>query len=77
MQQHALYLKDLKYFSYLKKQTTNVNTICGGAKLIKYSEIAYIILLRGTKFVIKDALYSEKSQQNLLSFKKNKIVTYR
>ena len=62
-------LKILTYFSYLKRQTTSVSTICGNAKLIEGSEIAHIILPKGTKLVIEEALYSEKSQRNLLSFK--------
>ena len=62
-------LKDLKFFSYLKKQTTNVNTICGSAKLIEDSGKAHIISPKGTNFVIDDKLYFEKSQRNLFSFK--------
>ena len=61
-------LTDLKYFSYLKKQTANVSTICGSAKLIEDSRKAHIISPRGTNFVIDDKLYFEKSQRNLLSF---------
>ena len=48
-------LKDLKYLSCFKKQTTNVNTIYGNTKLIEGFGIAHIILPRGTKFVIYDA----------------------
>ena len=62
-------LKDLKYISCSKKQTINVNTIYGSAKLIEGFGIAHIIFPRGIKFVIDDALYSERSQRNLLSFK--------
>ena len=62
-------LKNLTYFSYLKRQTTSVSTICGNAKLFEGSGIAHIILPKGAKLVIEEALYSEKSQQNLLSFK--------
>ena len=62
-------LKNLTYFSYLKRQTTSVSTICGNAKLIEGSGRAHIILPKGTKLVIEEALYSEKSQRNLLSFK--------
>ena len=42
-------LKDFKYFSYLKKQTTNVNSICDSAKLIEGFERTDIILPRGNK----------------------------
>ena len=62
-------LKNLTYFSYLKRQTTSVGTICGNAKLIEGSGRAHIILPKGTKLVIEEALYFEKSQRNLLSFK--------
>ena len=62
-------LKNLTYFSYLKRQTTSVSTICGNAKLIEGSGRAHTILPKGTKLVIEEALYSEKSQRNLLSFK--------
>ena len=34
---HTNILTDLKYFSYLKMQTTNVNTIYSSAKLIEGS----------------------------------------
>ena len=54
-------LKNLTYFSYLKRQTTSVSTICGNAKLIEGSGRAHIILSKGTKLVIEEALYSEKS----------------
>ena len=62
-------LKNLTYFSYLKRQTTSVSTICGNAKLIEGSGGAHIILPKGTKLVIEEAIYSEKSQRNILSFK--------
>ena len=62
-------LKYLKYSSYLKKKTTNVSTICGSVKLIEGSGRDHIILPRRKKFVIDDALHSEKSQRNLLIFK--------
>lgn len=62
-------LKDKKYFSYLIRQATNVNTICGSTKIIEGFGKAYILLLGGTKLEINDALYSPKSQRNLLSFK--------
>ena len=50
-------------------QTTNFSTIYGSPHPIKGFGIAHIILPRGTKFVIDDALYSEKSQRYLMSFK--------
>ena len=62
-------LKNLTYFSYLKRQTASVSTICGNAKLIEGSGRAHIILPKGTKLVIEEVLYSKKPQRNLLSFK--------
>ena len=46
-----------------------MNTISGSAKLIEGSGRANILLPGGTKIHIYDALYSTKSQRNLLSFK--------
>ncbi|KAL1134595.1 hypothetical protein V6Z11_A12G113600 [Gossypium hirsutum] len=48
---------------------THVNRILGASKLIEGYGRATILLPKGTKFVIDDALYSTKSQRNLLSFK--------
>ncbi|KAB2057386.1 hypothetical protein ERO13_A11G154025v2 [Gossypium hirsutum] len=47
----------------------HVNTISGSSKLIEGSRKAIKLLPKGTKFIIDDALYSTKSQRNLLSFK--------
>ncbi|TYJ01433.1 hypothetical protein E1A91_A13G153100v1 [Gossypium mustelinum] len=54
----------------------NVNTIPGSSKLIEGSRRAVIILPKGTKFIIDDALYSTKSQRNLLSFKDIRLNGY-
>ena len=62
-------LGDKKYFSNLTLVLFNVQTISGPVDLIKCSERATIVLPNGTKFQIDDALYSNKSNQNLLSFK--------
>ena len=62
-------IKDKKYFSSLIMQEANVNTISGIAKIIEGSGRANIMLSGGTKFHINVALYSPKSQRNLLSFK--------
>ena len=62
-------LKDKKFFSFLIMQGSDVNTISSSAKLIEGSGRANILLPRGTKIHIDDALYSTKSQRNLLSFK--------
>ena len=57
------------YFSYLTLQDAIVHTISGSAKLIEGSERATIMLPCGTKVDINKALYSLKSQRNLLGFK--------
>ena len=60
---------DKKYFSTFTLAQSNVHTISGPVDLIKGSRRATIILPKGTKFQIEDALYSNKSSRNLLSFK--------
>ncbi|KAG4215690.1 hypothetical protein ERO13_A01G192450v2 [Gossypium hirsutum] len=55
----------------------HVNTISGSSKLIEGSGRAIILLPKGTKFIIDDALYSTKSQRNLLSFKDIRLNGYR
>ncbi|TYJ14716.1 hypothetical protein E1A91_A10G135800v1, partial [Gossypium mustelinum] len=46
------------------------------SKLIQGSRRAIILLPKGAKFVIDDALFSTKSQRNLLSFKDIRINEY-
>ena len=60
---------DKKYFSNFTLAKSNVHTISGPVDMIKGSRIATIILPKGTKFQIEDALYSNKSSRNLLNFK--------
>ena len=62
-------LHDNKYFSNLILVQYKVNTIPSPINLIKDSERATIILPSGTQFQITDALYSDASNRNLLSFK--------
>ena len=62
-------LRDNKYFSNLTLVLFNVQTISGLVNLIKGSGRATIVLPNGTKFQIDDAIYSNKSNRNLLSFK--------
>ena len=62
-------LRNKKYFQYLILKKASVNTISGSSNLIEGSERANIILPKGTKFCIDDALYSSKSRRNLISFK--------
>ena len=60
-------LREKKYFSIFTLAQSNVHIISGPVDLIKGG--ATIILPKGTKFQIEDALYSNKSSRNLLSFK--------
>ena len=62
-------LKDKNYFQILKLCKANVNTISSSSNLIECSGRAIIMLPKGTKLCIYDALYSSKSSRNLLSFK--------
>ncbi|KAG4205290.1 hypothetical protein ERO13_A04G095084v2 [Gossypium hirsutum] len=54
----------------------HVNIILGSSKLIEGFGRAIILLTKGTKFFIDDALYSTKSQRNLLSFKYIRLNRY-
>ena len=62
-------LKSKMHFSYLTLQDAVVHTISRSAKLIEGSGRATIMLPCGTKVDINKALYSLKSQRNLLGFK--------
>ena len=62
-------LRDKKYFSNFTLAQSNVHTILGPVNLIKGFGKATIILPKGTKLKIEDALYFNKSSRNLLSFK--------
>ena len=62
-------LGDQKYFSHITLVEANVNTITGPANLIYGSGRATIMLPCGTIFYINNALYSVRSQRNLLNFK--------
>ena len=62
-------MRDKKYFSNFTLAQSNVHTISGPVNLINGSGKATIILPKGTKLQIEDALYSNKSSRNLLSFK--------
>ncbi|KAB2062525.1 hypothetical protein ES319_A10G158400v1, partial [Gossypium barbadense] len=54
----------------------HVNTISGSSKLIEGSGRAIILLPKYTKFIIDNALYSTKSQRNLMSFKDIRLNGY-
>ena len=62
-------LRDKRYFLSLTLTSGNVSTISGTRNLIQGSGRANIMLPKGTRFHINDALYSSKSTRNLLSFK--------
>ena len=62
-------LRGKKYFSNLTLVPFNVQTISSPVDLVRGSERATIVLPNGTKFQIDDALYSNKYNRNLLSFK--------
>ena len=62
-------LRDKRYFLSLTLTSGNVSTISGTSNLIEGSERANIMLPKGTRFHIHDALYSSKSTRNLLIFK--------
>ncbi|KAK7302565.1 hypothetical protein RJT34_13457 [Clitoria ternatea] len=62
-------LKNEKFFYHMEKQEANANTISGSINIIEGSGRASILLPGGTKLHIESALYSKKSQRNLLSFK--------
>ncbi|TYJ00922.1 hypothetical protein E1A91_A13G118400v1, partial [Gossypium mustelinum] len=72
---HTIF-KDKKYFSHLTMSNAHVNTISSSSKLIEGSGRAIILLPKDTKIVIDDALYSTKSQRNLLSFKDIRLNGY-
>ena len=55
---------------------TNVNTILGFVNLIQGSKTVTIMLSRGTKFHIIDALYSIQFNIHLFSFKDLKQISY-
>ena len=69
MQQRTQSLKIKKYFQQLSLSKTYVNIISGSSNLIEGSGRPNIMLPKGTKIYIDDALYSSKSRRNLLSFK--------
>ena len=53
--------KEKKYFSHLTISDAHINTISSSSKLIEGSGRAIILLPKGTKFFIDDALFSTKS----------------
>ena len=53
---HTIF-KDMKYFSHLTLREANDNTISSSTKLIKGFGRVNILLPKGTKFIIEDALF--------------------
>ena len=66
-------LKNKKYFQISKLCKTNFNTISGSSNLIEGSGRAIIMLPKGTKLCIDDALYSSKSSRNLFKDRKTHV----
>ena len=62
-------LWDKRYFLSLTLTSGNVSIISGTSNLIEGYGRTYIMLPKGTRFHINDALYYSKSIRNLLSFK--------
>lgn len=62
-------LKKKRYFSYLTTQKANISTISGVVNIIEGFGKAHVLLPGGTNLKIENALYSPKSQRNLLNFK--------
>jgi hypothetical protein len=58
------------------KREIDVSTISGTSKIIEGSGRANVILCGGTNLHIENALYSPKSQRNLLSFKDIRLNGY-
>ena len=69
-------LRDERHFLKLTLIKANVSTISGTTNLVEGSGRANITLPNGTRFHINDALYSNKSRRNLLSFKDIHINGY-
>ena len=61
--------RDTRYFQTLKKRTGNITTIAGSNANIVGIGKAIIVLPRGTKIIIEDALLYPESSRTLLSFK--------
>ena len=62
-------LRDKRYFLELTLIKANVSIISSTTNLVEGSGRANITLPNGTRFHINDALYSSKSNRNLLNFK--------
>ena len=62
-------LRDKRYFVNLIIQSAKIHTIAGVAGLIEGHGHAYILMPKGTRLEIKNALYSPSSKRSLLSFK--------
>ena len=57
------------FFTQLKSMRANLHTIAGTINMIEGSGMTCVSFPKGTKITLYDALYSSKSQRNLLSFR--------
>ena len=64
-----LILKDLTFFKDISPFVTCVNIISRLPRIIEGSGQVIVFLLNKTKLLINEALFSPKSQRNLISFK--------
>ena len=62
-------LRNSKYFTELIPIQANVKTISGNPEITEGAGKASIVLPMGTNLKISNAVYSSKSQRNLISFK--------
>jgi hypothetical protein len=69
-------IQDKKNFQNLILKKASGNTISSSSNLIEGFERANIILPKGTKFCIDNALYFSKSRINLISFKDIRLNGY-
>ena len=65
---HTIF-KNKKYFSHLSMGKIIVTKIFGSTNMIEGFGRVIVILPKGTKFIINNAMFSPKSKRNLLSFK--------
>jgi hypothetical protein len=70
------FLRIRNIFQNLILNKASVNIISGLSNLIEGSRRANMILPKGTKFCIDNALYSSKSRRNLISFKDIRLNGY-
>lgn len=72
---HTIF-RNKRFFSNLTLAAANVSTISGTSNLIEGHGKALIMLPNGTKIHVQDALFSTRSNRNLLSFKDIRLNGY-